>query len=171
MKLVDKPYGAIAQIAARFLAQLVNILAVDEDMPGRRLVQPAQQLQQRGLARSGGTHDGETLSGTHFEVDTLQDIERDRSLPEALVDITCLENDFGHTSSLVSQSVRGRGARGPPGWIDRGEDAQQKSHRADLHHVPRLDVRGQLVHEIDARVHELHAEQMLDAIDDLLQMM
>src|SRR6185312_15289185 len=71
--------------------------------------------------------------------------------------------------SLVTQSVCGRGARGAPGGVDRGQHAQQKCHRADPQDIAPLDVRRQLTHEVHAGIHELHAKQPLEPIQQRLQ--
>ncbi len=38
-------------------------------------VEPADQVQQRGLARAGGTHQGQELTGGHLQVDAVQHLD------------------------------------------------------------------------------------------------
>ncbi len=52
VKLVDEPNGVISQLTALALTERVNVLAIDMDAAGRRLVQTTEDLQQRGLPRS-----------------------------------------------------------------------------------------------------------------------
>src|SRR4051812_21534882 len=70
------------------------------------------------------------------------------------------------TDSVMSQSLGRRGSRRAPSGVDRGEYAEQEGHDADADHVRHLHVGRQLTHVIDARIHELHAEGVLDARND-----
>jgi hypothetical protein len=83
MELVDEAECAVAQLAARLLRQRVNVAAGDAHRPRGRAVQPAENLQQRGLARTGGTNDGDAFAGQHAEVDVLEHLEIDGTLPKS----------------------------------------------------------------------------------------
>ena len=47
-------------------------------------VQPAQQVQQRALARARGADDGQRLAGMHLEVDAAQHLDVEAAFGEAL---------------------------------------------------------------------------------------
>ena len=51
-------------------------------MPARRLVETAEDLQQRGLAGTGGADDGDAFAGANREIHALQHLQVDRPLAE-----------------------------------------------------------------------------------------
>src|SRR5690349_25127705 len=82
MELVDETQRAIAQLAARGFAQGMDVTARDPHGTGTGLVQPAQDLQQRGLAGPGCADDRDPLASLHREVHPLQYLQVDGSLAE-----------------------------------------------------------------------------------------
>ena len=68
VKLVDKPDVTIAQFGARHLVAAVHGLAVDKDLALRRVVETAQDLQQRGLARARRADDRDSFRRRNVEV-------------------------------------------------------------------------------------------------------
>ncbi len=52
--------------------QVAHVHAVHGDAAGARLVQAGQQLDQRGLARSVGTHDGQRRAGGDLQVEPVE---------------------------------------------------------------------------------------------------
>src|SRR5579863_1303821 len=50
MELVDESERAVAQLAPLLLAQAVNVASIDQHLAAGRLIEPAENLQQRGLA-------------------------------------------------------------------------------------------------------------------------
>ena len=58
---------------------------VDDDGARRRVVEPRQQVHQRGLAGAGRTHDGRELAGRERQRDPVQGVDRGFSLSVAAV--------------------------------------------------------------------------------------
>src|ERR1700691_5406183 len=83
MKLVDEANAAVAQLATLALAKRVDIAAVDLNVPGVGAIEPAQDLQQRGLAGARGANDGEPLAAPDGKVKPRQHLKRDRALHKA----------------------------------------------------------------------------------------
>ncbi len=92
MELIDEPERAIAQPAALDLAERAHRLAGDDDRPRRRVVEPAEQLQQRRLAAARGADDRETLAGAHREVDAAQHLDAPARVRERLDESARLEH-------------------------------------------------------------------------------
>ena len=80
---------------------------------GRR-VQPAQQVQQRALARAGGADDGHRLTGLHLQVDAAQHRHVQPALGEALGQALGLEDDAveGGRGPVTHSAAPPPGSRG-----------------------------------------------------------
>src|SRR5262249_60088535 len=61
VKLEDEPDPRVAEPSALFRRQARELLAEDLDAPLVRRVDPAEQVEQRGLAHAGRSHDGREL--------------------------------------------------------------------------------------------------------------
>src|SRR5690606_33480894 len=59
----------------RVAGQLVHALPGDLDRAGRRPVEPAQQVEQRRLAGSGGPHERDEVAGRDVERHALKDVD------------------------------------------------------------------------------------------------
>ncbi len=84
MKLINEAHGVVAQTPALGIAQLVHRRAGDAHGAARRQIQAPQQLQQRGLARSGSADDGDALAGADLDVRPAQHLQRHPALHELL---------------------------------------------------------------------------------------
>ncbi len=98
MELIDEPHGVIAQVAPLFLTQRMDVLALDEHLPARRLVETTQDLQQRRLARTRSADDRQPLAREDRHVHGLEHFQRDGALLELPADVACLENGFSHVA-------------------------------------------------------------------------
>ena len=72
VELVQEAERPVAQTGERALPHRVHPLSAQADLAGRRGIEPAEQVQQRALARTGTADDSDTLAGTHLEVDAAQ---------------------------------------------------------------------------------------------------
>ena len=84
MKLVDEPQLAIAQHAAALLVEPVEALALDLDLAGTRFVEPAEEMEQRALARTGRADDRDDVTPMHRQVHRLEDMQHPAALLEDL---------------------------------------------------------------------------------------
>ena len=56
------------------LAALPRVAPVDEHLPLRRLIEPADEIHERGFARAGLADDGDIRSLRHFQVEMLENV-------------------------------------------------------------------------------------------------
>src|SRR6202040_1960475 len=61
-----------AELGTRRVAELGQIVAVDEHTTARGLRQSADDVEERGLSAAGRTHDGNRLSGQDFKVNATE---------------------------------------------------------------------------------------------------
>src|SRR5207302_8011322 len=54
--------------------ETVNMLTIDFDAAGRGPVQPGHQVEQRALARTGRSHQGQEVAAVDMEVEAAQDV-------------------------------------------------------------------------------------------------
>src|SRR5439155_3948346 len=83
------------EVAAR---EAVDPAAVDGDGPRRRRVQPADEIQQRGLAGSRGPHERDEVAARDVEIDAVQDLDRLAAAAVRLGDAADLD-EHGHFST------------------------------------------------------------------------
>src|SRR2546426_8487524 len=76
VELKDKPQLAVPQLGELVGIQVGVARAVEPDVPARRAVECAQQVQQRALAGSRSAHDRYELSAVHLELHAAQHFER-----------------------------------------------------------------------------------------------
>ena len=72
VELVHEAQRPVAHLPALGLRQRRKVGAVDTDLARRRHVEPAQEVQQRALARPGNPDDGDAFAGHHREIDPGQ---------------------------------------------------------------------------------------------------
>ena len=72
MELVDEAQRAVAHAAALRLGQRRERRALDEHLAGGRRVEPAEQVQQRALARARRADDRDALAARNVEIDAQQ---------------------------------------------------------------------------------------------------
>ena len=108
VELIDEAHGGVAQRAALGVAEFVHRGAGDAHRSLRRQIQPAEHLQQGGLAGSGGADDGDAFAAAHRDRGAAQDLQRGRPLDELLDEAGALEDEIirvGHASKTL-QSLR-----------------------------------------------------------------
>ncbi len=71
-----------------------NVLAADDDLPGRDALEPGDHAQQRGLAASGRADEDHELAGFDGKVDALDDFEGAERLADGV------EGEVGHLLSI-----------------------------------------------------------------------
>ena len=86
MELVDEAERAVAQLAARLLVERVDVAAGDLHDTRGRTVEPAEDLQQRGLAGARRTDDRQAFAGANAQVHALQHLQVDGPLAERALD-------------------------------------------------------------------------------------
>src|SRR5262249_56716619 len=74
-------------------AQPVDALAVDHDRSRGRRVEPADQVQQRRLARPRRPHQRDEVATRNVEVDAVQNLDRLAAAPIRLGDAANLDED------------------------------------------------------------------------------
>src|SRR5580692_9087128 len=57
-------------------------------------------------------------------------------------------------ASLMAQRLRGRGAGGAPGRVQRGQDTQCECHGTDLDHIDDLNIGRQVTHVVHTGIQE-----------------
>ena len=72
MKLEDEAHMAVAKFAELMPRQLLCLYPIDHHRPAIGLVQRADDLEERGLARPRGTHDAHHLAFVDVEVDAFE---------------------------------------------------------------------------------------------------
>jgi hypothetical protein len=80
VELVDEAERRVPHRAALGLAHRAEGAAAHVDCATARRIEPAEQMQQRRLARARAPHDGDVLPGPDLEVDAVQHWNRLRSL-------------------------------------------------------------------------------------------
>ncbi len=101
-----------------------DVEAGDPDDPLAGLVQRAQDMQQRRLARAGGTHDGHQLTRAHAQVDATE----------------CLHGwvtgvDTGSVSEVEDDRAEGPGGRRSEGPCGRRSEGRRGGHAAGTDHA------------------------------------
>src|SRR5262249_4715546 len=93
-------------------AQPVDALAVDHDRSRRGRVEPADQVQQRRLARARRAHQRDEVTTRNVEVDAVQDLDRLAAAPIRLGDAADLDEDvhLSVTRTVAPSLSEGGGA-------------------------------------------------------------
>ncbi len=108
MELVDEAERTVAHFAALRFVHLLHILPEYLHAAAAGIVQSAEQMQQRALARTGCADDRDTLAALQVEVDTLQHRHIHHAQRECLAQIAA-----GNHSSRIAVSPQGGGRRVP----------------------------------------------------------
>ena len=58
------------------LADGREVFAVEQHLAGGRLVEPGEDIQERGLAGAGFAHDGDVFAVFHAEIDVFERLDR-----------------------------------------------------------------------------------------------
>jgi hypothetical protein len=111
VELIDEAEGLIAQRAARGVGQLIEPSPGDGHLATRRQVESAEQLQQRRLAGTGCTDDGDPLARRHHEIDPAQHLEPRVTLPKDFRQAARCEHGTG-TRRGPGERTGGRSLRG-----------------------------------------------------------
>lgn len=79
MLLKHEAEGLIAKFCQRDFAKRARIRGVERDRAGGRLIQRAEQMQQRALARAGRPEQRKRLAGRNFERHVAQNFDKARA--------------------------------------------------------------------------------------------
>src|SRR5262249_40175079 len=77
-RLEDHADGTQSITGQAFAVQKRQVTALDLDAPGGRTVEPAQEVEQRGLARPGLAKQGDLLAAADLQRDAAQTSDADR---------------------------------------------------------------------------------------------
>ena len=80
MKLIHETQGFVSHAAQRLLIQFSNIISIDENLPGIRLIKSGQQMKQRTFTATGKPDDGGAFSAGNAEINSFQDPDRSIAL-------------------------------------------------------------------------------------------
>ena len=104
VELVDEAEVTVAPAPLFGRIQRGEVAAHQFDLARGGRIQPAQQVQQRALARARGADDGQRLAGTHLQVDATQHLHVEcvlaAAFAEALVQAFALQDDLIHSARL-----------------------------------------------------------------------
>ena len=73
--LEDEADALAAQAGEATLAHRGDYVSVEHDLPGGHRVQARQAVHERGLARSGGAHDGGESDSDDIDVDGVEHLD------------------------------------------------------------------------------------------------
>ncbi len=113
VELIDEAQGLVAQAAAATLVQPRGGLAGNPQAPFVRLVQQAQHVQQRALARSRGPDDGDHFMGMDGQADVPQDLDPSGALVIGLGQALGAQHGVGD-NGISHGAALGRVADGMP---------------------------------------------------------
>ena len=99
VELVDEPKRTVARGAALGFVLAAYVLAQDADLAPGRLIQAAEQVQQRALARTRGPDDRNALPDRDVEIDAQQHRHFDLALKIALVQAAAGNDRFTHSAA------------------------------------------------------------------------
>src|ERR1700731_4682134 len=83
--------------------ELVDAAAAHADLPGARLVETADQIEQRGLAGTGRTHQSDEVALGDVQGELVQDFDFLLAALVNLGDITDLNHGIGHGNLASSE--------------------------------------------------------------------
>ena len=130
------------------LARLIDSPAT-RTSPVGRLVEPAEELQQRRLAGPRRADDRDSIALRDFELDAAQHFDLAADVRERLHETDRLEHD--RCVSFITQRLGRRLARGAERRIQRREDCEPERENRDLGDLERPQLRGQVAQEVDVR--------------------
>src|SRR6185369_4460228 len=130
VELVDETEMAVAPLALLGRRERREVAAAEEDTPAGRRLEPAEQVQQRALARPRRADDGEGLAAPHRQVDALQHVDVDprraAAFDEALVK---LAGDDDLAVGLTHSAVLRPAAAGSRSSSDRASPGTRTAAR------------------------------------------
>src|SRR4030065_2307996 len=101
VKLINEAERTVAHLAALRLVQLLHLLSEYLHAAAADLIQPAEQMQQRALARTRRADDRDTLAALHFEVDALEHRHLDLAEHERLGQIRAGKDHIVITGAIT----------------------------------------------------------------------
>ena len=103
--------GALAPQAGRgVVREAADLLALEEDLARRRLVEPAEQLEQRALARPRRAHERDELAGHHLQAHAADGLDGLAGHPVSFV--SAVASRIGRGGDAVAASNVGVVAAG-----------------------------------------------------------
>src|SRR5690606_26723277 len=130
MKLVDEAERTVAQAATLDVAGLRHGAADDEHLTGGRIVEAAQELQQRRLARARRADDRDAVAARDAEVDAAQHLDLAADVREGLDEPSGLEHRAAALIHVVKPPPAACAPRAAPGRTWRAEPAQTRAPRS-----------------------------------------
>src|SRR3954447_5800415 len=132
-RLEDEAGPLGGQRGCRAVGEPADDLALEDDVTGRRLVEPAEELEQRALARSGRTHERDELTLANRERDPAQRVHG-RAVEGVLLGQIAGRED--RRATAVGADVAGRrrdrrGELGGHGPLGDGDAAGRDPNRRD----------------------------------------
>src|SRR5690606_8962290 len=98
MKLIHETDLLVTQPGAGVFRQPVNILAVNQHLPGINGIQPAQRIQQGGFTRAGSTNNGQGFASSHLQINILPDRYLLRTTDIGFAQPLCLQYPITHNA-------------------------------------------------------------------------
>src|SRR5690606_21123776 len=116
MELVDETEAGITQLAPLALLQRRHLLAGQPDFPGAGRIQPAEHVQQGGLARTRAADDGNALARPQTKIDGVEDLQALRPDRIVLAQLPAFQNYISHNAGPppVRYGMHARLDRGLP---------------------------------------------------------
>ena len=102
-RLEDEAGPVAPQPGRVIVRQLADGLALEDDLAARRLVEPAEDLEERRLARAGRPHEGHELAGVDRQAHPAEGLDGGRTERVGLGQVAGFE-DGGHRRSLAGRS-------------------------------------------------------------------
>src|SRR6266850_1590206 len=91
----DVVRAPVCELAA---GKLVNAAAADADLARARLIETADQIEQRGLARAGRTHQRDEVALGNIQSESVQDLDFLLAALVNLADAADLDHRLGHSN-------------------------------------------------------------------------
>src|SRR5262245_1803454 len=115
VELIDESDATIAQRSARTGVQTRDLHPFDRNRARVRICEPAQDVQQRALARAGTPENRDAVAARDFEVDTAQHRQRLRPEMKRLDHVATLERSRSKRAmNTVLHGAAPRPARASP---------------------------------------------------------
>src|SRR5439155_15838221 len=112
-ELEDEPGAVAPEPGRRLVSEAADHLALEDHLAARRPVEPAEQLEERALARSRRAHEGDELALLDRQGDAAQRLDRRFAQSIALREVAGLEDRrHGRSVSTTAGPSGTLGARG-----------------------------------------------------------
>ena len=126
VELVHEAQVLVAPHALRLGIESLQVAAHQQHLASRGGLEAAHQVQQRALARSGGTDDRDGFAGQDGQVDALQHLDIERALVEAFVQADGADHRLAANASLTHSAGPRPAARG---WRASSGRSWPRKHR------------------------------------------